>query len=185
MLLHVQPQAMMIAVLLGMAGCPGPTTDTETGDSETGHTGETAPEPGPAERTITVTVTLDGAPATNTRVLQAGTKRHWETDASGNVTCDVDMRVPGGDIYLAASHPEARIGSVQIKDETPNAVTIALVRYVHDNPEYLFGDPGTPDRRGTTAQCAHCHVSFNDAWYASPHRTTASNPIVQLSLIHI
>ena len=42
--------------------------------------------------------------------------------------------------------------------------------------DYMFSSPGEPGDRPTTNECGHCHQTINDAWFASPHSQTASNP---------
>ena len=170
---------MMLPGVLGLLGCPtaeDPIPDSTRQDTLEPDEEMESPHP---EKTVRVIVTLDGEPAVDTLVLQAGTSRTWQTDADGAVSCTLDMNVHGGDIYVAASHPDARIGSVQVKSETTGELRIDLIRYLPDNEAYIFGDPGTPDRRETTNQCAHCHVSLTDSWFSSPHRSSASNPVVQ------
>ena len=172
-------RAMLVWGAILLTGCPVTSPDDSDTDSETGpvETGDT--EPTPTEKTVVLQVTLDGIPAQKTLVVQAGTRRTWVTNENGQAECVVDLTVPGGDIYLAASHPEARIGSVKIDEAEESPLQIDLVRYEPDNPDYEFGDPGTPERRESSAQCAHCHLSINQSWYDSPHRTSASNPTVQ------
>ena len=164
---------------LALSGCPGTALDDTGGETGKSHTGETDTPPPVLEREVVLSVIIDGQPAGNTLVVQAGTQRKWTTDELGQVKCEVDFTVPGGDIYLVASHPEARIKAVQVPKEGDEALQIQLERYTPDNPDYEFADPGTPTRRDTTSQCAHCHVSISEAWYDSPHRTSATNPIVQ------
>lgn len=126
---------------------------------------------------VIVTVTLDGAPVADARVTQGGASRSVLTDAAGRALVPVDPHVVGDRVFNA-SHPEARTGAAEWYGE--DALTIALTRYdPRDNPDYLFQDPGEPTRRDSSGQCAHCHVTINEDWFASPHRTSASNPTVQ------
>lgn len=139
--------------------------------------GSTATDiPRPSARYVTATVLLDGQPAADTEVRQGGATRSFFTDDAGRVTVEVDESVQG-EWVLMASHPEARIGAAPISDE--DALTLALTRFLpEDNPAYLFQDPGLPGGPDTTAQCSHCHESLRDDWFASPHRSAASNPRV-------
>lgn len=127
---------------------------------------------------VTVEVTLDGAPAPDTTVVQGGVGVHYITGQDGTVLVPIDYNVTG-QLALIASHPEARIGSRKLDEVVDGVARIALTRYdASDNPAYTFQDPGEPRRRPTTAQCSHCHQTIGDAWFNSPHRTAASNPYV-------
>ena len=53
-------------------------------------------------------VLLDGVPAPNTIVLQGGTEQLFRTDEDGRAFVPVD-RTMEGDIWVLASHPQARI----------------------------------------------------------------------------
>ncbi len=166
--------------LLVLLGCAG-SGDTEPVDSD--QFTDTAETEAPEARfiDINVEVTLDGDPLAGAVVVQGGRDGHWTTDAAGRATVTFDTSVGGGLARsVISSHPDARIGAaiVNVDRETPHR--IELERFaVGDNPDYVFQDPGEPDRRGTTGQCAHCHVTLNQDWYDSPHRTSASNPVVQ------
>lgn len=128
---------------------------------------------------FTITVTLDGAPAAGVRVVQGGVfDRGWVTDAAGVVEVEIDRSVRG-DIFVMASHPEARIRGVD-PDLDPKPLEIALERYdPSDNPDYVFNAPGVPGDREDTSKCGHCHRTTDDQWVASPHASAAKNPIVQ------
>lgn len=128
-----------------------------------------------AERTLLVT--LDGEPWPDVRVVQGGAPEEHRTGPDGTVVVEVDPTVPGRGLWLIASHPEARTGSVEVEDALE--LTIALERFeTTDNPDYEFRHPGTPEMRHNTSFCGHCHVTFDDQWYASEHRTAAANPVV-------
>ena len=131
----------------------------------------------PDELAVHVTVTLDGAPAVDVLVVQGGTTRSWRTGADGTVEATLDVTTPGA-LVLAATHPEARSGGATLyRSGLEDAVTIALERYdTADNLAYIFQDPGVPGDSSSTAQCGHCHVSIVKRWYASEHRSAASNP---------
>lgn len=165
---------LVLPLLVLLAGCPVSVDPTDA------PVGETDPPSEPPAEAITriVQVTLDGAPVEGAVVVQPGVDRLHRTDAEGRVTVQVDLTVPG-DHVLVASHPDARQGWQFATEASPDPIEIALQTYdPADNLEYVFQDPGTPDRRDNTNQCAHCHNTLNDDWYASPHRTAASNPHV-------
>ena len=129
---------------------------------------------------VTVAVTLDGEPTEGITVLQGGSAERYQTDVYGMATLDLDTEIEG--IWaVVASHPEARTWWVDVYPEDEDStLDLALERYdPTDNLEYAFRDPGEPDRRDTTNQCAHCHVTINEDWIASPHASSASNPDVQ------
>jgi len=134
--------------------------------------------------TVLVAVTLDGVPVADARVTQGGVQGITSTDHMGNALVTLDLSI-GGEVVVMASAPSARIGSVTwdpdgAAPDGPTRLVIALRRFdPRDNADYVFQDPGAPDRRDTSAQCAHCHLTIGDGWYASPHRTSASNPVVQ------
>lgn len=129
---------------------------------------------GPPRDGVAVLVTLDDAPAGGVLVVQGGTAHRWRTGPDGRVQIVPDETVIG-EIVLIASHPDARIRGALV--EGLRTATIALTRFDRSgNPDYVFQDPGEPARRPDTRQCGHCHQTINDAWFASPHRTTASNP---------
>lgn len=128
----------------------------------------------PYER-LKVEVRVDGAPTAGVLVMQGGARPTWRTGPDGKVVLPLDYDVPG-QVWIVASHPEARVGAVEVFEGMRLPVVIPLSRFdTGDNPAYRFQDPGEPGRRETTAQCGHCHQTLNDDWYASPHRTSASN----------
>ena len=123
-------------------------------------------------------VLLDGEPAVNTLVVQGGTNRRWRTDLDGIARVDLDLEIIG-ELRVIASHPEARVRGEEIYLGQEQPVVIDLRRFdTSDNEDYDFQDPGEPRRRNSTAQCGHCHLTINDAWFESQHRTSASNPRV-------
>jgi hypothetical protein len=142
---------------------------------------ETRPDDGsttPRPDTVEIQVNLDGRPSPDTVVVQGGVVGEWRTGDDGSAVVPIDWEIEGA-IVLLASHPEARIGAVNVAEDTSEPVVVDLVRYdASDNHKYAFQDPGTPERRFTTSECGHCHQTMNDSWYASPHRASASNPIV-------
>jgi hypothetical protein len=163
--------------LLLFLACTGPSDPADTPAADDSAAG--APDPRPtAPFDVSVTVTLDGAPVADAIVMQGGARVHVSTDADGHAAVTVDPAI-AGDLVVIAAHPEARTQGVEVS--AAGAVTLDLVRFLTtDNPAYSFGDPGGPaDEPNTTAQCNHCHVTIHDAWYASPHRTAASNPVLQ------
>jgi len=173
----------VLAVLVGtLSACPPPpatdaTDGTDDTDVDTDTDSDTEPLPDTVERTVRVT--LDGEPAPDTVVVQGGIDVLHRTDADGRVTLDVDLTLHG-EWVLIASHPDARQNWVEVEPSESGEVLIPLESYdASDNPDYAFRDPGTPTRRDTTNQCAHCHRALNDDWWDSPHRSSASNPHVQ------
>ncbi len=129
---------------------------------------------------VRVRVTLDGAPAPGTLVLQGGGTERWTTDAEGRATVRFDPTVVG-DAMIVAAHPDARVDGVEVDGPADEELVIALVRFdPRDNPLYTFASPGAGDlSTTTTAECGHCHPTLHGDWWDSPHRTSASNPVVQ------
>ncbi len=159
----------------GTAGDSSPVTDSSPVVTDT----HTHPDSAPSERRVVVT--LDGAQVAGVSVFQGGTDERHETDAAGEALVPLDLSVIG-ELWIVAAHPEARAGAAQIypdsDDDSP--LTIELTRFsTTDNPDYGFENPGTPDDRDDTGRCAHCHLTINESWHDSPHRTSASNPWVQ------
>ncbi len=130
----------------------------------------------PTSRSLLVHVDLDGAPAAGVSVIQGGRTERWTTDADGNVTITVDFTV-NGDIYVMASHPDARIQGDNVSLDEAEPFVITLTRFsTTDNEAYVFQDPGEGDpTTSTSATCLHCHISIHEDWWASAHRTSASN----------
>ncbi len=128
---------------------------------------------------VEVLVRLDGVPEADVLVMQGGAHVTYRTGADGRVTLPLDLDITG-EVWVVASHPGARIRAVWLRPPVELLVEVELTRFdTTDNPAYVFQDPGTPEQRATTAYCAHCHRTLNDAWYASAHRKAASNPRVQ------
>lgn len=125
-----------------------------------------------------VLVTLDGEPAQGVVVRQPGLPGTYLTDAHGMVTVPLDFDVTF-EVWITASHPQARIGGRRVRVPIEEGLSIALSTYdPADNEAYDFHDPGTPFRRDSTDQCAHCHVTLNEDWHASVHAGSASNETV-------
>lgn len=168
--------APIVLGLLGLVGCPSPVagpTDGPGGDTDA----PVVESPRSVRRTIRVRV--DGEPVEGVVVVQGGVDVLHRTDAAGEARFDVDLS-SDADHVVIASHPEARQAWEAVRAEGPEILEIDLERYDStDNPGYFFQDPGTPQRRDTTGQCAHCHTTLNEDWYDSPHRTSASNAHVQ------
>lgn len=162
---------------LGLAACDSasPHPSPEPRDTAPADSGDSA---APEHWSVQVRVTLDGAPVAGARVMQGGGVEAWTTDAEGLATVEIDARIPG-DLAVVASHPEARIWWAPA-DEGPYQ-EIALTRFdPADNPDAPFADPGGADvSQSTSEQCSHCHVTIHASWYASPHRSAASNAVVQ------
>ncbi len=173
---------MLCALACGGAKDTGEvgSTDTFRPTDPTVTTGETA-DSGTAPLDpvqVDVTVTLDGAPVEGALVVQGGRSSvEVFTDASGAASVVADLAVVG-DHMIVAAHPDARSAGVEIPDGG-GAIAIELTRYdTSDNLDYSFQPAGSPDNRDSTLYCAHCHVTLVTDWYASPHRTAASNPVV-------
>jgi len=125
-----------------------------------------------------VRVTLDGEPLPNALVTQGGTDRMLRTDERGELTIQLDPSVVRP-WWVIASHPDARIEGIPAYATSDEPLIIELLRFdASDNEDYLFQHPGTPDQRADTSYCAHCHITIGEDWYASPHRTAASNPVL-------
>ena len=153
---------------------PPPTPDAGPSDA-----GPLDAEPGDTGG-VRVRVTLDGVPMPGTLVMQGGSSHTVLTSSDGVAMVTVDESVAGDEVWIVASHPEARISATDYREDQPQPLSIELSRYdPSDNERYTFTDPGEPARRDNTAQCSHCHQTIGDAWYGSPHRTTASNRHVQ------
>ena len=140
--------------------------------------GEPLPPPTSTPTHAPVKITLDGAPIAGAVVLQGGNARLATTDDTGKALVELDAHI-GGAPTLIASHPDARQSALVLHNYAGEEVTINLTRFTReDNPNYVFQDPGLPEEGNTTAYCNHCHVALHTDWYASPHRTSASNPLV-------
>lgn len=165
-------------VWLLLLACTGSPDSSAPVPEETAvETAESTPVVGLTPYVVDVTVTLDGAPVEGALVMQGGGTTRWTTDDAGRASVTVDPTIVG-DIVVLAAHPEARSWGEEV--EGPGELALALTRFGSDNPDYTFNDPGPEDRAGTTtAQCNHCHVTLQQNWWKSPHRTSASNPAVQ------
>ena len=169
----------------GDVGDAGDTADTDDGvpDSDAPDTSpDTPPDlPGELPDEIVVTVLLDGAPAADVLVVQGGLRgEEWRTGPDGTVLVQLNHELPGEDVEVTviASYPQARIRGVVIE---PGVSTYSIELTTldrSDNEDYEFPDPGEPTRRPNTNQCAHCHQTINEAWFESPHRASAKNPVV-------
>lgn len=190
-----------LAPLLAFAGCPAAhetddeasaSTSAEGSESGTGTTsgasesseGASASESSESTGEVPdlierwVEVTLDGEPVAGAIVMQGGIGVEHPTDAEGRVLVPVDTTIPG-DLGLIATHPEARARGSFVTLDDASPMQFALTRFsTTDNPEYPFNDPGVPGSEGTTLQCGHCHAQLKDDWHGSPHRRSASNPVV-------
>ena len=155
--------------LVGCMGAPSTPAPLVTPTTEPPTLVDTGGNPPVPE--VNVTVLLDGEPVPDAWVSVGGGE-HTTTDAEGRATLVVD-----GAPLLIASHPEARPAVIQ----SPLPVEVfELVRFSRiDNEAYVFQDSGEPGDPGTTAECGHCHQAMVTDWDASPHRSSASNPVVQ------
>ncbi|MCB9761499.1 MAG: hypothetical protein H6739_16770 [Alphaproteobacteria bacterium] len=175
-------RAALPLLLLGMA-CKDDPEPTETASDSTptvDSVSDSTPEP--TSFLVDVHITLDGEPVEGVVVAQGGAPERWLTDAGGDVRITFDNTVEG-DAVVVASHPEARILGAFVTVPEGDAVSLVVLdleRYAAgDNLLYTFQDPGEPDIVDSTNQCSHCHVTLVDAWFGSPHRSSASNPRVQ------
>lgn len=172
-------------LLLGLLACAGEKADSPADSSAPGESSPPDSQDSPVSHErflpVAVLVKLDGEPVEGAVLTQGGNPETWTTGTDGAATVVLDTTVRG-DPALMASHPDARIDGVEIDDEyldIDEPLEIALVRFsTTDNLDYVFQDPGDPDHRDTTGQCAHCHIAINDDWYGSAHRQSASNPQV-------
>ena len=167
--------------LLWLMACTGTAEFTPPeGVEDSGADTEEAPPELPPSVDLLVTVTLDGEPTADVEIIQPGVGTAFLTDDRGQVTLPLDTTI-AGELAAAASHPDARIKGDEFRRESlPEETLIELVRFDRsDNTAYVFQDSGTPERAGNTQYCAHCHVSFVDDWWASPHRSATSNVVVQ------
>jgi hypothetical protein len=175
-----------LAVLTGalLTGCPATSDDDDT-SSPNDDDATAAPDDDDATPTngvhdVGVTVTVDGVPEAGVHVRQGGASTEVLTDADGAATVSVNFDVDA-ELWLIASHSESRQGVVGVPEVwlDDGALTIELERFdPSDNEAYVFRDPGEPDRRESTNQCAHCHVTINEAWFETPHQKAAKNPVV-------
>lgn len=164
----------MLLWLLACAG-PAPVVDsTAPGDDSLPVEEDSAP----TRRDVRVRVTLDGVPTAGVTVMQGGEPERYTTDAAGEVVVSVDL-TGDADIALLAAHPEARTVAELVYDR--DEVELPLERFdPSDNEAYVFADPGEGEPLGaSSSECLHCHLTAHAAWWASPHRTSASNPAVQ------
>lgn len=125
---------------------------------------------------LLVRVRLDGEPVEGARASYGGSGRFVETSSRGLAIVELRPRVAGFEQVIIAAHPDARTGFGVVTPDATEPFDIELFRFSSEgNAEYRFQDPGTPTRRGTTAQCAHCHVSMVEDWFTSAHRSSARN----------
>jgi hypothetical protein len=158
---------MLLSWLIGCpqppSPAPAPLPPTETADSGT-------PTSTPPTGPILVEVRLDGVPTAATVYVPDDLVAR-PTDPWGRLTV---AEAPFG--LVIASHPSARTEGAEVYGEL---VVIELETIdPRDNEAYTFQDPGDPDNNGSTAQCAHCHITINESWFQSPHARSASNPVV-------
>lgn len=180
------------ALLFALSSCDRdklPESGPAESSSESAPIESSPPDSSPTERfrALSVLVTLDGAPVEGALVVQGGSPSRWTTDASGLAAVQVDTAIDGY-LTIMASHDEARIAGEELPSDPADLdarfasgepLVIALERFATiDNTAYHFQDPGDPDNRDTSNQCGHCHLTISDDWYASAHRSSASNPVV-------
>ena len=137
-----------------------------------------SPPVGEQAGTFKLRVLLDNETITGALISQGGSELTWVSDEQGEAWIELDS-LAISPLVMFAAHPEARTKSIEVQVAQIEGVTIALRRFrTPDQPQYPYSDPGEPSHRGTTAQCGHCHLNINDAWFASPHSGSAKNPIV-------
>ena len=136
------------------------------------------PPLGETPGTFKVRVLLDQRPLPGAMLTQGGSHLSWESDENGEQWLTIDPQAIEPITIFAASSLARTKGST-VSSSQQEGITISLTSFNPlDQPDYPYADPGEPERRGTTAQCGHCHLDINDAWFASPHRSSAKNPIV-------
>lgn len=172
-----------LALLLALAGCQPGADPTGAVPGARAVVADTAAPGAPSDRedvgTITVHVTLGGAPVAGALVSQPGTTTALSTDETGTVRLPLDLRQDV--LGVMAAHPDARIAGTEYYELPADGdrLDIALTAFVdRDNPLYVFQDPGTPERNDHTGYCAHCHVTIVDDWVVSAHEQSARNPWV-------
>lgn len=125
-----------------------------------------------------VKVTLDDQPLADALITQGGSARTWRTDSQGLAYVRLDQHALDA-LVIFGSSEQARTRSIKLEAQQREPIEIKLNSAIPgDQPAYDFSDPGEPNRRPSTAECGHCHLSNNDHWYASPHRSSAKNPTV-------
>ena len=172
---------MMMSFLL--VACGASDQDGEPEDTSPAPLGETADSSTAVDLServeVDVTVTVDGQFFPGITLIQGGSSEHWTTGPDGSATVELDTTIEGSWV-LHASHPDARIWAFEFSNPPEPQVTIDLTRFdTSDNPDYLFHHPGTPEINDSTEYCSHCHRSMVDDWFQSPHRSAASNPVLQ------
>jgi len=182
----------MTVPMLTVVACEGPASPTPARSPTVARTPSAPPDvdtPPPdvdtaapaaeTHRDLRVTVTLDGAPLEGAMVTQPGTNNRWTTDADGVVVASLDLREDM--LGIAAAHPDARTKGDELWDPVPwdegYGIELTSIETV-DNVDYIFQDPGTPDRDYSTDYCAHCHVTLVEDWVESAHEQAARNPVV-------
>lgn len=159
---------------LALFACAEPPS-TE-GPADTGDTGGETDLP--AEIMRGVHVTLDGEDLEGAIVIQGGVDSFVTTGPDGRALALVDTTIEG-ELVLMASHEAARTTGRFVNPDDDSEMLIELTSFAEDNPDYVFDVPGLPDDPGSSSECGHCHTSMKVDWYGSPHRTSASNPVVQ------
>ncbi|PRP93659.1 hypothetical protein [Enhygromyxa salina] len=153
-------------------------TATSTSESES-DSGTDEAEPIPEQIERSVLVLLDGVPLQGAIVIQGGTGVVVHTDADGRALALIDTTIQGA-LVLMASDERARTKASEILVNDASEIVFELESIEPgDNEAYEFNPAGVPENPGTTAECGHCHQAFKDQWFGSPHRRSASNPVVQ------
>ncbi|KIG17271.1 hypothetical protein DB30_03454 [Enhygromyxa salina] len=152
------------------------TAETETETETDTSTDEGEPIPEQIERSVQVL--LDGVPLEGAIVIQGGTGVVVHTDADGRALALIDTTIQGALVLMASDERARTRAHVILVDDDSELVFELESIEPGDNEEYLFNPAGVPENMGTTAECGHCHQAFKDQWHASPHRRSASNPVV-------
>lgn len=122
----------------------------------------------------------DGTPIPDAIISQIGTERQWRTGEDGEVSIRLTRYVNGSFAVAAASSEYLIKGDEWTRwERVPETLTIEIPPIPDDHDSYAFQDPGSPTHNDTTGQCAHCHLTINEQWFESPHRTSVSNVSVQ------
>ncbi len=155
---------------------PNPSTDQST-DQSIDQSTEQIIKSG-IDGLFEVQVLLDGVAVENAMVSQGGTSLIYNTDRNGRLTLYLDLQV-AGQLIITATHPLSRTVAQEVESNRQEPLIIELSSYqASQDGNYKIADPGEPSHRNSTAQCGHCHLSNNDAWFNSPHRSSAKNEVV-------
>jgi hypothetical protein len=129
-----------------------------------------------------IVVDDDGAPIADATILQGG-KSHEPTLSTGeDGSFQIELGYPGyGTPGVVATKVGYRTNGAEFFFEPPDEpITITLHEILSpDNPNYVYGDPGTGVGDPTTRYCGHCHETFAQKFQTSKHARAADDPFVQ------